>query len=98
VKQLLFLLGFLLVLSYSYATVDVLYKNNITKEYQYNDNDFYGIIGWQVVSGEGYDSIEQELIKSGYTKTDFPFKVDLIFSAFMLSIIFLIRHIIRNRK
>jgi hypothetical protein len=63
----------------SYATVDYLAVNHITKEYYWGDDDNgTGWIGWEYIPDGLYETTEADFIKSGYTRTHYPYKIESI--------------------
>lgn len=72
----------------SFATVESLYVNHLTKEYQSSDNGCLGWIGWESIptDGKNWDDIENKLIKEGYTEMTFPFKIELLIIGFIISV------------
>jgi hypothetical protein len=88
---------FILLPITAFATIDVLSVNKITKEYYWGDDDsFVGWIGWGNVSGEQFDSIENDLEKSGYTRTYYPYKIET-FIIFLIAIIILGKYVKRKK-
>lgn len=81
-KRSLLIVLILLLTTISNATVDQLYINNITDEYQYTDNYCLGFIGWHRVKADPskYPDLENKLLESGYTKMKVPYKVEIIIS------------------
>ena len=77
----------LIIISIStFGTVDEIYVNTITKEYQYSDNGCKGFIGWKDVDNDpSMDfKVELKLISEGYSQTTFPYKIDLFTISFLL--------------
>lgn len=74
------LLLFFLIMSLpvvSYATVDYMAVNHITKEYYWGDDDHRaGWIAWKNVPETQLGTAEEDFIKSGYTRTYYPYKIE----------------------
>jgi len=89
-KRFLFL-SIIIILSSksSFSTVDILYVNYLTKEYQYSDNGCSGFIGWSAIKVDGslYDKEETKLIYAGYSKMFFPYKIELLLLTFIILIL-----------
>lgn len=87
------LLFFALVVPFvSFATVDFLSVNKITKEYYWGDDDRSpGWIGWKYVPEGQLDTAEADLIKLGYSETFYPYKLETyaVLGIFLLMGIFL---------
>ena len=76
-KPLISLLIILLPVS-AYATVDFLAVNHITKEYYWEEEGSIGTgwIGWEYVPEGQIETAEEDFIKLGYRKADFPYKIE----------------------
>jgi len=101
-KKLLFIITTLLT-TVANATVDELYVNEITKEYQYSDIGCLGFIGWHSVKADpsAYYSIENKLLQDGYKQMNIPFKIEftvIVIVVILTLILFLIRKRIKAIK
>ena len=82
----------------SYATLDYLSVNKITKEYYWGGEDNpTGWIGWKRVPEGQFDTAEDDLEKLGYSKTYYPFKIES-YIALSIGVLLFGLFIIRKNK
>lgn len=86
----------------TFATVDFLSVNRITKEYYWGDEDSStGWIGWTNVTEGQIDTTEDDLKKLGYTETKYPYKIELVTVSIIVLILmlqFIVKKIKKNRS
>lgn len=84
----------------SFATVDYLLANKITKEYYWADEDHSpGWIGWKVVPEVQLDTAVDDLKKLGYTQTFYPYKIETYITILVSTLaagLYIIKRIVRN--
>ncbi|OHD14948.1 MAG: hypothetical protein A2086_11065 [Spirochaetes bacterium GWD1_27_9] len=98
--KMYFILIIIFIPIISYATVDCLHVNHLTKElYWFDDNDYYGI-NWQSL-GAGDDKLiklERYYLDNGYKYTKFPYKIEFLGIIIVFTIASIIITIIIIRK
>jgi hypothetical protein len=97
------IISLLLVLPITaHATVDFLSVNEITKEYYWGDEDrSTGWIGWTIVPETKLETAESELLKRGYTESEYPYKIEFGIALVLLMVVcgqyFVRRRMKKNR-
>lgn len=85
---LIAVLGFSLA---SFATVDAMYINRLTQEYQFSDNGCSGWIGWESIPEGQMDVMKRACINEGYTEMNFPYQIEISLVVAVLVIAMLVR-------
>ncbi len=88
----------LLTATWSSATCDWLAVNHTTKQLFWGDEDHpVGYFGWQGYGDGSYEATETKYLALGYSFTDFPFLIETIALAIIMTLIFGLVLVI-NRK
>ncbi|PCJ63691.1 MAG: hypothetical protein COA58_15215 [Bacteroidetes bacterium] len=81
----------------TFATVDYLRVNHITKELYWGDEDHStGWLGWEGVPDGIYEETTNKYEDLGYSYTQFPFKIELALIGLVLGFLVFIRR--KRRK
>jgi len=83
VKKSIILILLLFVVRNSFATVDYLAANHLTKELYWFEEDDYEGLGWKSIS-EVTEENEKNYLSQGYTYSAFPHKSEYLLSGIAL--------------
>jgi hypothetical protein len=74
-----------------FATVDAMYINRLTHEYQFTDGRCAGWIGWESVPEGQTDLMKRACIREGYSEMNFPYQIEISVVVAALVIAMLVR-------